>query len=66
MTPYQGPGCRFETAVEKLEGVVASKADYEKGRATVTYEEDKVTVKRIVDTINNETSFKASMPKKNT
>ena len=52
-----------ETAVRKLEGVVDAKADYEEGRATITYEKDKVTVKKIVDAINT-TSFKASMPKK--
>ena len=50
-----------EAAVKKLEGVVAAKADYDKGQATVTYEKDKVTVKKIVDAINT-TSFKASMP----
>ncbi len=52
-----------ESAVNKLEGVVNAKADYDKGRATVVYEESKVTVKEIVDAINT-TSFKASMPEK--
>ena len=59
-------GCcvKVETAVNKLEGVVAAKADYEKGKAMVTYMEDKVSVEKIVETINTETSFKASMPEK--
>ena len=69
--PVEGMTCcgccvKIETAVDKLEGVVDSNADYEKGKATVTYVEDKVTVKKIVETINNKTSFKASIPKKTT
>ena len=40
-----------------------NRADYEKGQATVTYENDKVTVKKIVEAINT-TSFEASMPEK--
>ena len=39
-----------EAAVKKLDGVVAAKADYEKGNATVTYEKDRVAVKEIVNT----------------
>ena len=59
-------GCcvKVETAVKDVDGIVAATADYEKGRATVTYEEEKVTVEKIVETINEKTSFKASMPKK--
>ena len=52
-----------EAALQKLDGVVDAKADYEKGLATVTYEKEKVSVKKIVDAINS-TSFKASLPKK--
>ncbi len=68
VVPVKGMTCGgccvpVETAVKKLEGVVDAKADYEKGQATVTYEKDKVTVKKIVDAINT-TSFKASMPEK--
>ena len=67
--PVTGMTCgsccvKVETAVVKLDGIVAAKADYQKGRATVTYVEDKVTVDKIVETINDKTSFKASMPKK--
>ncbi len=66
--PVKGMTCGgccvpVETAVRKLEGVVDAKADYEEGRATITYEKDKVTVKKIVDAINT-TSFKAPMPEK--
>ena len=66
--PIEGMTCggcciSVETAVKKIEGVVNAKADYEEGQATVTYEKDKVTVKKIVDAINT-TSFKASMPEK--
>jgi copper chaperone CopZ len=69
VVPVEGMTCggccnKVETAVKELDGVVATKADHQKGRATVTYEKDKVTVKQIVDTINDKTSFKASMPKK--
>ncbi len=60
-------GCctKVETAMKGLDGVVAATADYQEGTATITFEKDKVTVEMIVKTINEETSFKASMPKKN-
>ncbi len=69
VVPVEGMTCgaccvKVETAMKELDGVVATKANYQKGRATVTYVEDKVTVKKIVETINDKTSFKASMPKK--
>jgi copper chaperone CopZ len=59
-------GCctKVETAVAKLDGVVKVKADYKKGVATVIYEKDKVDVKKIVETINTETSFKAKTSEK--
>ena len=68
VVPVEGMSCgaccvKVETAMKGLDGVVASKADYQKGQATVTYVKDKVTVKQIVETINSKTSFKASMPK---
>jgi copper chaperone CopZ len=58
-------GCctKVETAVNELEGVVASMADYKAGRATITYVEGEITVDQIVATINEKTSFKASVPK---
>ena len=67
--PVEGMTCggccvKVETAVKDVDGIVAAKADYEKGRATVTYEEDKVTVEQIVKLINDKTSFKASIPEK--
>ena len=55
---------KVETAVAKLDGVVKVKADYQKGVATVIYEKDKVDVKKIVETINTETSFKAKTSEK--
>lgn len=65
--PVTGMTCgaccvKIETAMKGLDGVVAAKADYENGNATVTYVEDKVNVETIVTTINEKTSFKASMP----
>ena len=67
--PVKGMTCGgccvpVETAVKTLEGVVAAKADYEKGQATVTYEEEKLNVEKIVEVINTKTKFKASLPKK--
>ena len=53
---------KVETAVNDLEGVVAAKADYKAGSATITYVEGKVTVDQIVATINEKTSFKTSVP----
>ncbi len=69
--PVTGMTCgacciKVDTAVKALDGVVAAEADYEEGRATVTYVEDKVTVEKIVETINEKTSFKASMPEETT
>ncbi len=46
-----------ETAVNKLEGIVGAKADYEKGQATVTYEKDKVTVEKIVEAMYSSTEL---------
>jgi copper chaperone CopZ len=54
---------KVETAVNELEGVIAAKADYEAGSATITYVEGEITVDQIVATINEKTSFKASVPK---
>jgi len=66
--PVTGMSCgscctKVETAVAKMEGVVEVKADYEKGVATVVYEESKVDLAKIIETINTETSFKATTPK---
>ncbi len=51
---------KVETAAKELAGVVDAKADYQKGQATITYETAKVDVDKIVSTINEKTSFKAS------
>ena len=60
-------GCctKVETAVKHLDGVVKATADYEKGTATIVYVADKVTIEKIVTTINEETIFKASIPDEN-
>lgn len=57
---------KVETAVKDLDGVVSASADYEKGIATIVYVSETITVETIVETINEETSFKASVPTKNT
>ncbi len=49
-----------------MDGIVEVDGDHEKGTATVTYRRDKVSVERIVDRINEKTSFKASLPEKKT
>jgi copper chaperone CopZ len=56
-------GCAsaIKTAVKKLDGVVGIDVDHEGGKATVVYEKEKVTVKKIVETINK-TGFKATEP----
>ena len=54
---------KVETAVNELEGVVAAKADYEAGSAIISYVEGEITVDQIVATINEKTTFKASVPK---
>ena len=58
-------GCcvSVETAVKKLKGVVDVKADYEVGQATVVYETEKVTIKKIMAAIS-ESSFEVSLPEK--
>ena len=65
--PVKGMTCggcctKIETAVKELDGVVNAKADYKNGKATITYVEEKINVETIVATINEKTSFKASMP----
>ena len=59
-------GCctKVETAVKGLDGVVSASADYEKGIATIVYVSETVTVETIVKTINDETSFKATVSEK--
>lgn len=69
MIPVMGMTCgnccvKVETAVGKMDGIMAAKTDYQKGKATVTYVEDKLTVEKIFETISDKTSFKASMSEK--
>lgn len=53
---------KVETAVAKLDGVVKVKADYEQNVAMVVYETAKLDVAKIVEAINEKTSFKAKAP----
>ena len=55
---------KVETAVDGLDGVVAAKADYEAGSATITYVKGEITIDEIVAAINEKTSFKTSVPEK--
>jgi len=45
----------------KLDGVKDAKAEAKKKSAWVKYDPAKVTPKQLVDTINTETNFKASL-----
>ena len=54
---------KVETAAKALPGVVDATADYKAGTATITYDKAKVDVGKIVATINEKTSFKASEKK---
>ena len=67
--PVTGMTCgsccnKIEGAVAALDGVVKVKADHAKGIATVVYVKDKVTVDKIIETINTKTSFKATKAEK--
>jgi copper chaperone len=69
--PVTGMTCgsccnKIEGAVAALDGVVKVKADHAKGTTTVVYMKDKVTVDKIVETINTKTSFKATKAEKTT
>ncbi len=69
--PVEGMTCggcvvSIKIALKRMDGIVEVDGDHEKGTATVTYRRDKVSVERIVDRINEKTSFKASLPEKKT
>lgn len=69
--PVEGMTCggcvaSIKIALKKMDGIVEVDGDHEQGTATVTYRRDKVSVERIVDRINEKTSFKASLPEKKT
>ena len=66
--PVTGMHCgacsaKIESTVAQLDGVIKVTADHEKGTATVIYVKDKVTVDKIVETINTKTTFKAKSEK---
>jgi len=47
-----------------VDGVQDAKADAKKKSAWVKYDSTKVAPKKLVETINKKTNFKASLPKK--
>ena len=52
----------MENVLEGLDGVVNAEADYRQGIATVTYIPEQVTPQQMVDAINDQTFFQASLP----
>lgn len=48
----------------KVDGVKEAKADYKKDWAWARYDPAKVTPEQLVEAINKNTSFKASLPAK--
>jgi mercuric ion transport protein len=65
--PVKGTTCAscnvaIEMAVRKLEGVNQVTSDYDAGATTVEYDQDKLELREIVETINN-LGYQASMPK---
>ena len=51
---------KVSTVVENIKGVKECNVDFEKGVATVVYDEQKLDSKQIVDALNDETSYKIS------
>ncbi len=69
--PVEGMTCggcvaSIKIALKKMDGIVEVDGDHEKGSATVTYRRDRVSVEKIVNRINEKTSFQASLPEKKT
>lgn len=64
--PVEGMTCggcasAITLTLKRLDGVLFTKADPEKGTATVMYEKDKLSVEQIVEAINK-TGYKALPP----
>ena len=51
---------KVSTVVENIKGVKECNVDFEKGVATVVYDEKKLDSKDIVNALNDETSYKIS------
>ena len=51
---------KVSTVVENIKGVKECNVDFEKGVATVVYDEKKLESKDIVNALNDETSYKIS------
>ena len=54
---------KVSTVVENIKGVKECNVDFEKGVATVVYDEKKLDSKDIVNALNDETSYKISQMK---
>lgn len=65
--PVEGMVCPFcaaavENVLNSLDGVVEAKADYVKGLATVSYDPAQVTPDQMVEAINTQSFYRASLP----
>ncbi len=65
--PVEGMVCPFcaaavENILGSLDGVVNAKADYVKGLATVSYDPAQVTPTQMVEAINTQSFYRASLP----
>lgn len=66
--PVEGMVCPFcaaavENILGSLDGVVEAKADYVKGLATVSYDPAQVTPNQMVEAINTQSFYRASLPR---
>lgn len=66
--PVEGMVCPFcaaavENILGSLDGVVEAKADYVKGLATVSYDPARVTPTQMVEAINTQSFYRASLPR---
>ncbi|MCQ3979710.1 MAG: hypothetical protein DPW09_40340 [Anaerolineae bacterium] len=65
--PVEGMVCPFcaasvENVLGSLDGVVEAKADFVKGIATVSYDPARVTPAQMVEAINTQSFYRASLP----
>ncbi|MBL7960396.1 cation transporter [bacterium] len=65
--PVKGMTCsgcsmHVESVVKKINGISYVKADFKAGEAVVQFDESKTSVSAVVNQINKETSYRASVP----
>ena len=60
MCSYSCAG-KVSTVVQNMKGVKDCSVDFEKGVATVVYDDEKVVEKDILEGLNKETSYKVSL-----